>query len=243
MNGPSSLHDRLDTQQQVELGEGLEISLRMAGPLPRMLAWLIDLSIKIGVYLLLAIVLGFTARFLDAGVVQGLFLLSFFLLWWFYAVWFESGKKGATPGKRAMKLRVTRLSGAPISWSESLIRNFLRFVDFLPFCYGFGLVSSLLTKRFQRLGDLAAGTVVVYEESLPAATLAKQHAVPPQRPKLALTAEEQLALTEYLERAPKWSDERKIELANHARGLTGATGPEGVRQVLSTATWIREGAS
>ncbi|MBC7287208.1 MAG: RDD family protein, partial [Armatimonadetes bacterium] len=78
-----------------------------------------------------------------------------------YFIIFEMLWNGQSPGKRAARIRVIRDDGTPITFVESAIRNLLRIVDFLPFYYGVGLLSILLSRRNKRLGDFAAGTVVV----------------------------------------------------------------------------------
>jgi len=230
---------RLDTLQCIELAEGVEIQLRIAGPYVRVLAYMLDFLIRIGIgiaaYLLL-ILIGLFAGF---NVSQGLSMLLMFFLTFFYYIVFEAGKKGASPGKRAMGLRVVDTSGAPISWGQAFIRNMLRFADGMPlFSYGFGLLTTLLTKRFQRLGDLLANTVVVYER-LPNIHLAS---LPPAlesiAPNVPLTREEQAAILGFKERGGMWSEARRIELANHAKELSGAEGVQGMTKLLGMAQWL-----
>ncbi|MEZ5302314.1 MAG: RDD family protein [Verrucomicrobiales bacterium] len=239
---------KLDTLQRIELSEGVEILLHPAGLPPRILAHLLDLLIRVGVYILLAIVFGLMGIFVGEGIVQGLGLLLLFFFEWLYHVIFEVGRKGATPGKRALGLRVVQTSGAPVTYLQSLLRNLLRFADALPgvFFVGFYLIGGgaiSLSRSFRRLGDLVAGTMVVYDKPLsywkpPPPVQGIQPMVPP----VPLSREEQRALSDYLERAPDWSDARKIELANHLAPLTGTTGPAGVRRVLSMARWVQESA-
>lgn len=97
-------------------------------------------------------------------MVLGLTLVSFVLFWGYY-IFFELIWNGQTPGKRWVGLRVLRLNGQPISFVEVLIRNLVRLVDFLPAAYGVGIVSMFIDSQSRRLGDLAAGTVVVWERS------------------------------------------------------------------------------
>jgi hypothetical protein len=82
------------------------------------------------------------------------------VLWGYYIIC-EMVTGGTSPGKRALGLRVIRDNGLPIGFSQSLLRNLVRIVDFLPWCYGVGLVAVFVSRRSQRLGDLAAGTLVV----------------------------------------------------------------------------------
>jgi len=230
---------RLDTLQSIELAEGVEIQLRIAGPYVRVLAYLLDLLIRIGVciaaYLLLMLI-GFMIGF---NVAQGLSMLLMFFLTFFYYIVFEAGKRGASPGKRAMGLRVVDTSGAPISWGQAFIRNMLRFADGMPlFSYGFGLLTTLMTKRFQRLGDLLANTVVVYDK------LPKMHvsSLPPAlasvAPSVPLSREEQAAILGFKERGGMWSEARRVELADHASELTGANGVQGMTKLLGVAQWL-----
>lgn len=231
----------LDTLQAVELAEGVEIRLRIAGPLPRAGAYLIDFLIRLllflgGVILCLVIGMAFGER-----VANGLMLLAWFLLDWLYPVLFEAGRRGATPGKRFMGLRVVQASGSPITFGQAVVRNFLRFIDSMPlYTYAFGMVSCLASARFQRLGDLAAGTVVVYDRMPPQPFIAAVDTVPPLPLPVALTADETRALGLFMERTGLWPQGRRIEIANHASVLTGATGQEGVTRLLGMARWVQE---
>lgn len=88
-----------------------------------------------------------------------------FLLYWGYFTLFEAFWNGQTPGKRFCKLRVIRDSGRQITLFESMTRNLIRGVDWLPGIYAVGVVAMLCNKRNKRLGDLAAGTLVVHERA------------------------------------------------------------------------------
>jgi uncharacterized RDD family membrane protein YckC len=232
---------RLDTLQRVELAEGVEIHLRMAGPYVRVLAYLIDLMIR-GVIVFLGWLFVILGSMLWGGnVSQGLLLLMLFFVMFFYYVLYEAGKRGASPGKRMMGLRVVDTSGAPITFGQAFLRNMLRFADAMPVpSYGFGLLSTLLTRRFQRLGDLLANTVVVYDRmpNIQAASL------PPVlqtvAPGVPLSREEQAALAGFADRAGMWSEARRIELSDHARALTGATGQQGMTRLLGMAHWLED---
>ncbi len=233
--------EKLDTLQSVELAEGIEIRLRMAGPMLRAGAYLIDLAIRTLVLVAGAIILLLAGIAVGGRVAEGLMLLSWFLLDWLYPVFFEAGKRGATPGKRALGLRVVQASGSPITMGQAVVRNFLRFIDGMPlFSYLFGVTSCLSTRRFQRLGDLAAGTVVIYDR-LPALPMV---AAPP--PVMAvpvpvgLSAAETRALAMFRERAGLWSDGRRAEIADQATVLSGTTGAEGVTRLMAMAHWVQE---
>lgn len=98
-----------------------------------------------------------------AWLVIGLLILVTFLIIWGYFVLFEIAWKGRTPGKRAGRLRVIKRSGQPIGAGEAIIRNLVRLVDFMPGFYGVGLIAMFIDHDARRLGDLAAGTIVVRE--------------------------------------------------------------------------------
>jgi uncharacterized RDD family membrane protein YckC len=90
-------------------------------------------------------------------------ILSIF--YWGYYVFFEMLWNGQTPGKRWVGLRVIRGDGTPITLSESFIRNLARLIDFLPAAYGVGVITMFIDKQSRRLGDLAAGTLVVQDHA------------------------------------------------------------------------------
>lgn len=215
----------LDTQYKLETPEGVELTLRIAGPVVRALAWGIDFSLRALVYFLLAILSGITGAIGD-----GLFFLIFFLLEWFYPVFFEVYRDGVTPGKARMGIKVLYSNGTPIGWTGAMLRNLLRAVDSLPFVYGIGLMSLLLTRRFQRLGDLAADTLVVHSEPSLAKKRPKNASQPslpevtPQALPLMLNENEQRAIISFAERASILPPSRVKELADMTQNLTGQTG-------------------
>lgn len=104
----------------------------------------------------------FISEMLGDWVAAIYFLITFALLWGYY-IWFEIIWNGQSPGKRWLGLRVIRTDGLPITLVESVVRNLVRLVDFMPLYYGVGVVVMMLNSQARRLGDLAAGTVVVKE--------------------------------------------------------------------------------
>lgn len=99
------------------------------------------------------------------GIIIALIGFFSFLVIWGYYILFEMIWNGQSPGKRWQRLRVLRSDGTPIGTSESVIRNLVRIIDFLPLFYGIGLITMFVNKKARRLGDFAAGTLVVHEES------------------------------------------------------------------------------
>ena len=221
----------LDTTRLVETPEGIELSLRVAGPVVRALAWTIDLGIRGIIYSLLAF---FLASLGELG--YGIFFIAIFVLEWFYPVVFEVYRQGATPGKRIFKIKVLHEWGTPVNWSTAMIRNLLRVVDFLPFFYGFGLITMLVNQDFKRIGDLAAGTIVVYDdENMKVVTLPVESATAMP---VSLPLEEQLAIISFAERASQLSPARKLELANIVTSLTNARDEVSVKTLYQLANGL-----
>lgn len=204
-----------------------------------MLAWLIDLGWFFLWMMGFSMVFGLLAPYLGKEVSQGLMSLGFFLLNWFYFVVYEV-YRGASPGKKSMGLKVVCTSGAPVGWGASMLRNLLRFVDFLPFGYLFGVCACLSNRHFQRIGDLVADTMVIYDRSDFATDKPMRWVAPPVAPSAALSREEQLALVQFIERSELWSQSRKEELVAHLGPFIGETGPEGVVHTLAIGAWIRD---
>jgi uncharacterized RDD family membrane protein YckC len=227
----------LDTLRQVETPEGVSLALRAAGPVPRALAWLIDLSVRGTVFFSAAGVIGMAG---ETG--NGVMLLLLFVLTWGYPILFEVLWHGQTPGKRALGLRTVRGDGAPVGWLASITRNFLRTVDMLPALYGAGLASMLVDRASRRLGDLVADTLVVYVDPP-----RKPVQLPPgevERWPRPLALEEQQALVAFAERSRSLSVERQRELAGHLSPITGLEGEPARLRVLAAARWLagRNGA-
>jgi uncharacterized RDD family membrane protein YckC len=214
----------LDTIREAPTPEGIELTLRVAGPVPRALAWTLDLLIRFAVLAIIQIPLAMLGRF---GF--GMALIVYFLMEWLYPTVFEA-LRGATPGKKAFGLRVLQDDGTPLTWGSALTRNLLRAVDFLPLMYGFGLVCMFVNRDFKRLGDLAAGTVVVYHK--PALGYPAIPVVPAIAPASPLTLDERRTVLDYAARAPALTDERAAELASLVPHLTGGLSGAAAHQRL-----------
>ncbi len=140
--------------------EGIDVDLQLAGIGSRFLATLLDLLI-LAVVAVVGLLLA--SAVLDGGVLALVLSVGAFLLLFGYDVLFEVRAAGRTPGKRAAGLRVVTDSGAPVTFVTSAIRNVLRLIDILPGVYGIAMIAIFVTRHNQRLGDLAAGTLVVRE--------------------------------------------------------------------------------
>ncbi len=225
----------IDTVRTVETPEGIALELRPAGPVARAMAWALDMGIRASIYLAAGIGLAFFGK---AGM--GILAVIVFLLEWFYPVLFEVLWEGRTPGKRALGLQVLMEDGTPVAWGPSMLRSLLMFVDFLPFLYGAGLAAMLWSREGRRIGDIAAGTVVVHvlPSSAPAAARAAA-AMRPMLPPLPLSLDEQRAIAAFAERLPQLTAERAQELAGILQPLTEAQGADGVLRLQTMAAAIR----
>jgi uncharacterized RDD family membrane protein YckC len=168
---PVQLRDQLS----IETPELVSIDLSLAGIGSRCLAVLIDyliqgVAVSIGLLLLALLVSGNAgsrpAPRVSAGTAykwgMAIGIAIPFLLHWGYFTLFEAFWNGQTPGKRLMKLRVIQQNGRALGLFESMGRNLIRFIDMLPFFYFTGALCVFVNRHQQRLGDMAAGTLVVH---------------------------------------------------------------------------------
>jgi len=222
----------LDTEREVPTPEGIELNLRLAGPVVRALAWVADLLLRGAVFL------GVSAPLNMLGQVgSGILMVLWFALEWFYPTVCEVWFGGATPSKKFLGLVVLQSDGTPVRLPASLIRNLLRGVDFLPFLYGFGLASMLINRDFQRLGDIAAGTVVAYRETaLKHGSIPSALPVPPAKP---LALREQRLVLDLAARSPLLTVERAEELAALVPNVTGTEDPQrALARLLGIANYL-----
>lgn len=226
---------KLDTVVHAETPEGLQLTLRPAGITPRAYAFAIDWIIRLLVFIVLS-----STLLSVGGIGQGVLLVAYFLCEWFYPVVFELTASGATPGKRLMHLQVIMDNGLPVTPAAAMVRNLLRVADFLPLAFGLGLVTMLCRRDFKRLGDLAAGTLVVYRGHVAATTtLPEGDPQPPQHP---LNSAAQVAIVGLAARAARLTPERVEELAallpeRALPRVEDATASRS-RQVFGLARWL-----
>lgn len=162
-------------QLSIETPEQVALEFPVAGIGSRFVALLLDHVIQFGILLVLGLVVFLLLVMthhrgsLDVSLSEKWFLaaaiFAVFLILWGYFALFEAFWHGQTPGKRVMKLRVIKDTGRQITLFESLARNLLRYVDYLPSLYLAGVITMLCNKRNKRLGDLAAGTMVIHERA------------------------------------------------------------------------------
>jgi uncharacterized RDD family membrane protein YckC len=238
--------------------EQVALELPIAGPTSRILAYAFDLSLMlcfgIGVFVLAASATPIASWLLErlgevgeelsgqssgepafgraALLLFAVALTAQLVIELFYFVLFETVWRGRTPGKRLLGLGVVSENGLPVSFGASLVRNLLRSADILPSTYTTGLVAMLVSKQSQRLGDIAAGTVVVrFDRPLPAAPLAEgsdddaRH-FPFSREQLARVGSvERRLVRQTLRRIERLPSDRAEELATRsARALSARIG-------------------
>jgi uncharacterized RDD family membrane protein YckC len=159
--------DALGDELVVATPELVTFGYQLAGPGSRFLAQLIDFPIQVAI-LLLALFAGVSTGALAGSngtvALAATIILSFIVVWGYYPI-SEAVWSGKTIGKYAFGLRVVGDQGEPIQLSQAVVRNLVRIVDFLPFFYGIGIIALFWNGRGKRLGDLAAGTVVVRERA------------------------------------------------------------------------------
>lgn len=228
----------IDSSITIDTPEGVEIALDIAGPVVRACAWAIDFVIRALIFIVLAVSYSYLFDSHDRVMVAGLFSILAFALEWLYPTLFE-GLTSTSPGKRAFGLRVLQQDGTPLTMSSSVIRNFLRAADFLPFFYATGLIAMVINQRFQRLGDMAAGTLVVYT---PKSRVIKDTEVVDSLPIPAgLNLQEKMAIVNFAERCSGLSESRQIELANTLYPFTGEKDLHGVQTLKAWANFITRG--
>lgn len=146
---------------RIRTPEGITFAYPLAGPVTRCLAWAIDMTIVLTVCVVISSSLG-AFGLVAPDLIQAITVISFFVVPVAYGVAFEWFWRGQTLGKMMLRLRVMDADGLRLQFHQVLMRNLVRFADLLPGCYLVGGVASLLSRKAQRLGDLAAGTIVVH---------------------------------------------------------------------------------
>lgn len=216
--------------------EGVRILLTPAGPVPRAWAWAIDFLIYLVAISLLNALLG------QFKLGAGLILIGGFILYWGYAIICEVYWDGRTIGKRLLGLQVLRADGLPVGWRESVLRNLLLVGDFLPFFYFTGLLCMLFDTQFRRLGDIVAGTQVVYRAPIllrPTLNITPTEDAETWALPYPLTPEQQRTLIAMFEREKSIPHGRMLELATLAQAITGQTGEASLARLRAYVAGMR----
>lgn len=210
--------EQLDSIIRVVTPEYIAFEYRVAGPFRRLPAYLIDLAVIFGLCFLLTILL-IPMGVLSPGLYQFILLVSYFAIWWFYCGILEALFSGQTLGKWLLGLRAVNYDGLPINAMQAVMRNLVRFAD--TFLVMAGLVVMMMNRRYQRLGDLVAGTIVIVEERHwltgvaklddPRAIQLAAH-IPPN---FVISRSLAKALATYVERRRFFHPQRRREVARH----------------------------
>jgi uncharacterized RDD family membrane protein YckC len=219
-----------EDRMAVATPEGVTLEFTLAGVGSRFVAAMIDgllqFAAVVGVVLLNIPMSSLIGGFSTAFMVGAVFVILFG-----YDVASETLASGRTLGKRWTGLRVVRIGGAPVTFVPSAVRNLLRLVDLLPGWYLAGVIFILATSKNQRLGDLAAGTIVVRERVVaPTRTQSWSGWSPPVAPAEVgtwdvsqVTADEVATVREFLSRRSSISSEARSRIA---RDLAGKLRPK-----------------
>jgi uncharacterized RDD family membrane protein YckC len=227
---------QLDSSIEIVTPENISFRYEVAGPFRRLPAFLIDLCLRLFVLVAALFAMAFLGMFGGFGG-WGILLLLWFVLEWFYGGLLETFWNGQTVGKRITGLRVLSVDGQPISGLQAVLRNILRTVDMMPVfpltafdteaglmgiptCL-IGLLTPVLNPRFQRLGDLVCGTMVVVESRSWLIGVARiddprvaqlAESIPAN---FAVNKQVGRALAAYLERRKSFAEGRRREIARH----------------------------
>jgi uncharacterized RDD family membrane protein YckC len=191
------------------------LSLPIAGIGSRTLAYLIDVLILALAWSVAIIAFSVFAPLIDvwgelSAIARVLALVGVFFAQWGYWTVAEVLWKGQTPGKRLIGIRVVRQDGSPVGVFESAVRNLIRIVDFLPGFYPVGLITMLIDKQNRRLGDLAAGTVLVRVEKV---DLSRYATSVPAASAGPISAQETEVITDFLARVEVLEPEARARLS------------------------------
>lgn len=211
--------DKLDSIIRVVTPENIGFEYRLAGPFRRLPAFLIDFAIVIAINAALMCIISMTVTWVSEGLAVFTILVLWFAIFWFFGGMCETFLNGQTPGKWLLGLRTLTYEGQPISALQAIFRNLMRAADLLmPLL---GLTVMMFNRRFQRLGDLVAGTIVVVEERhwlTGVAKLDDPRAIQLAAylpPNYVVSRSLAKALATYVERRKFFSPPRRREVAKH----------------------------
>jgi uncharacterized RDD family membrane protein YckC len=236
----------MDRTLDVRTPESIAFSYELAGVGSRFLAVMIDMAAQIGLLALIVWGLfligiahlttlthtGGDVRFVH-NVAAGVVIFVIFIIFFGYFILFEAFWSGQTPGKRALGIRVVRDGGYPIDLTAVLVRNLIRVGELALGFYAVAAASALLSKENKRIGDYAAGTIVVRESKMTEPDFAANaaNAEPVYAPTAYATGEERALIKRFLERREELTPERRAELASSIAARMRARLPEDLRRL------------
>src|SRR5579862_432946 len=206
----------MDRSVDVRTPESIAFSYELAGLGSRFLALVIDQIFQVALLIAILFGIGFAAERLPtpstgtvapsaekvgAAIVIAIVVIVVFMIFFGYFILFETFWNGQTPGKKALGIRVVRDGGYPVDFGAALIRNLIRIGELVVGYYLLSAISTIVSPENKRLGDLAAGTIVVRDSRIAAPSLARLKAErPAQTPGLYLSGEERALVKRFLER-------------------------------------------
>ena len=210
----------LDDRLRITTPEGVVVELVVAGVGSRFLAGMLDVFIEF--VTLMAVYLTFGAAGISDGIGRAILIVITFLVFFGYQILFELFNQGRTPGKAAAGLRVVKMNGDPVDPTASLVRNLLRLIDgwmiLTFFMFPVGFIAAFVSEHSQRLGDLAAGTIVVRERFQGAGPAITRALTAPAPASLAwdagaITVDEVAVVQRYVERRNALPVNARIQLS------------------------------
>jgi uncharacterized RDD family membrane protein YckC len=222
-------------QLSIETPEQVALEFPLAGVGSRFLALSLDMLLQVTIAVAVMAAVSGTWSLIGSRSGGGpwyvaILIIAAFLLFYGYFAAFEAFWHGQTPGKRLIGLRVLSVTGRPARVEEAILRNLLRVVDQLPGVYAIGILTMLISSRNQRLGDLAAGTVVVHEKALSVPVLTVAAPPPGGWSGAAVLTDAELLLAEtFLQRrhelAPAIRETHARAIADRLRARLGPAAP------------------
>ncbi|HEY5339946.1 MAG TPA: RDD family protein [Candidatus Aquilonibacter sp.] len=219
----------MDRTLDVRTPESIQFSYELAGVGSRFLAVTLDLLIQIGIVLLLAWGVALAAGHSpsvaalhlhgDARVAYNIgiaiVIAAVFLIFFGYFILFESLWNGQTPGKKLLGIRVVRDGGYPLDWAASLVRNLIRVGEMIAGFYIVSAFAAVFSPQNKRLGDLAAGTIVVRDARMESPeALLREMTAPVYAATAYVSGEERALIRKFLDRRDELIVPRRAELAH-----------------------------
>lgn len=218
----------MDRAIDVRTPESIEFTYALAGLGSRFLAWFVDFLIQIAVIVAIVLGLSFIGSKLPSGgvtdtaatklgeaILIAIVIFVLFAIFFGYFIILEAFWNGQTPGKKLLGIRVVRDGGYPIDFGASLIRNLIRVAELLIGFYAISAVSTTVSPENKRLGDIAAGTIVVRDARLAVPTLEalKGGAEPVYGATAFLSGDERALIRRFLDRRDELNASKREELA------------------------------
>lgn len=236
------IDQRADDRVQIDTPEQISLEFPLAGIGSRFMALAVDTILQIllyiaGIFAMIGLAKYATTlprwiAWLPGSWITALTIIFLFCVYWGYFAFFEIIWKGQTPGKRLAGIRVIKNTGRPINVYETIGRNLMRTADWLPFLYIVGIVTMLLSRRNERLGDLVVGSIVIHDKRADTVrpdwtSSAGQSSANPQLSKI--TPEELVLIETYLQRRHTlelgYRDATAHKIATRITGKTGIERP------------------